>query len=472
MKKLKFLILVAIIGLSACSEDFLDKIPKTSMSNELALSNYNNMVLATNACYARLYSVNYFGREFVILPEIRGLNAKSSLNKNSGRFQTDYNWAENAGNTSALWGTGYGIITSASNVINAIEGYSELGVSQTQIDQIKGEAMFIRAMVHWDLCRMYAQPYAYAKANADVDELGVPIITETKIGDPARNKVTEVYSFVVSQLRTAENLVEDPGRGTAPKAFASKEAVQALLAKVYLYMENWDSAAYYANKVIVSGKYQLADTSNYTTMWSSDLGGPEVIFMVYGSSITTYYPSYDEIGYILNPDGYGDVVATDNLYNLYEDGDVRKEMFSDHGFGNERWPLKYPGKSKINENNVVILRLSDMYLIRAEAALHNAAGYSINTALADYNAIRTHRGLNAASTVTLQNIYNERRRELNFEPGNGFWDQARLQQSIDRTDITGTAPVTISFPDHRFALPIPSAEVEANHNMVQNPDYN
>jgi len=473
MKKIKIFILAAIFGLVACSEDFLDKVPTTSMSDRLALSNYNNMQLATNACYAYLYSSNYYGRAFVIIPEIRGVNAKSSNNKNSGRFQTNYNWAENGGNTSGLWGTAYGLITSASNVINAVEGYSEPGVTQAQLDQIKGEAMFLRAMAHFDLVRMYAQPYSYAKDNPDVDALGIPIITKTEIGSPARDKVTDVYKFIVAQLRNAEQLVGDPGRGNAPKAFASKEAVQALLAKVYMYMENWDSAAYYANTVITSGKFSLVDANEYTQMWSSEEGSSEVIFMVYGNATQSFYPSYNEIGYILNPDGYGDVVATEDLRNLFDPADVRGQLFNNYGFADEAWPTKYPGKTKVNENNIIVLRLAEMYLIRAEAALNGAAGFGNNSALNDYNTLREHRGLSAASSVTLEDIYTERRRELNFEPGNGFWDISRLQRDVQRTDVASEiAPKTITFPDHRFALPIPISEIEANNNMVQNPGYN
>ena len=111
-----------------------------------------------------------------------------------------------------------------------------------------------------------------------------------------------------------------------------------------------------------------------------------------------------------------------------------------------------------------------MYLIRAEAILNGAtAGV---TALVDYNKIRTNRGLAAAASVSLQDIYNERRLELCFE-GNQLWDLSRTGRGLDRdeaeTQIAGD--VDISFPEYRWAMPIPYYEMDANTNMVQNPGY-
>ena len=436
------------------------------MSEDLALSSFDNIQLSVNGAYAPLYGTAYYGRNFVVTPAIMGGNAIKSQDFNSGRFPAEYNWNNNPATTSGVLLNGYEVITAANNVLNALEGFFEAGVTQAQIDQMRGEALFLRALAYFDLTRMYCRSYAYAKDNPET--LGMPIMRETEVSKPPRDPLLDVYdNLIVPDLLQAEGIIGDPGRGATSKAFASKEAVQALLAKVYLYMEEWQSAADYASKVINSGKYSMYTEDNYTEVWNSNTPS-EVIFMVYGDATGSYWPGYDEIGYIFNPEGYGDVAASNDLLSLYEAGDVRNDMFSSFGSATEAWTLKYPGKSQIRENNIPILRLSEMYLIRAEAARKGASGDAVD----DYNMVRTNRGLDPVTSVDIQDIYDERRRELCFE-ANAKWDLKRTRRALVRPseDVYGTAPAEVQPADHRWAMPIPIQEIEANPNFEQNPGY-
>ena len=158
---------------------------------------------------------------------------------------------------------------------------------------------------------------------------------------------------------------------------------------------------------------------------------------------------------------------------------VQPFLNSHQNIPGEYWSLKYPGrlgKTPRREYNTPVLRLAEMYLIRAEAILNGASEAGV-TALADFNAIRTHRGLTAAATVDLTEIYRERRRELCFE-GNELFDLARTQRSLVRTDFTGLINKDIAFvvggsaeTNYLWAMPIPQTEKDANVNMVQNPGY-
>jgi len=88
MKNNKLIFFIAIIlTMVSCSDDFLDRVPQTSMSNELALESYKNIQLSLNGAYSTLYSANYYGRAFIVIPEIRGTMSKSSVQLSSGRFQ-------------------------------------------------------------------------------------------------------------------------------------------------------------------------------------------------------------------------------------------------------------------------------------------------------------------------------------------------------------------------------------------------
>jgi len=476
MKTFRNLTIILLFIFSiGCSEDFIEREPQTSMSENLALSNFKNIKLALNGAYAPLYDVNYYGRNFVVTPAIKGGNAIKSKDYNSGRFPEEYNWINTPANTSNLLLTGYEMISAANNVINALDGFSEPGVTQEEIDQVKGEALFLRALAYFDLTRMYCQPYSYAKDNPET--LGMPIMRETKISKPSRDPLLDVYdNLIVPDLKNAETLIKGNTQmdriqsAATAKGFASQESVQALLSKVYLYMEEWQNAADYATEVIQSGKYELYTEDNYTEVWNSNTGS-EVIFMVYGDATQSYWPGYDEIGYILRPeDGYGDVAASNDLIGLFESGDVRRDMISGLGYSNtEEWTTKYPGKASIRENNIPVLRLSEMYLIRAEASKEGASGYN---ALDDYNMIRTHRGLSEVTSLTIQDIYDERRRELNFE-ANALWDLSRTGRNLQRpgSDVQGNAPAEVSFPDYKWAMPIPVQEIDANPNFEQNPGY-
>jgi len=315
---------------------------------------------------------------------------------------------------------------------------------------------------------MYAQPYTADNGAS----LGVPVVLVTENGQPARNTVAEVYAQIVADLTEAEGITGTVNRGqTDNAAMVTKEAIQALLAKVYLYMGDWQNAADYATKVIANPKYTLYTADNYLDAWGTD-AATEVIFEVYGNATQSSWPGYDEIGYIYDPEGYGDVCATNQLLNLFQAGDVRRGLFktdADHaGF---EWPNKYPGKDIIRVNNIPVLRLAEMYLIRAEALIKGAA-VSGATALGDYNAIITRRGLAAVSSIGIQTIYDERRRELCFE-GNQLWDLSRTGRGLDRdeAEVIIAGDVDIAFPDYRWAMPIPSYELSANANMVQNPGY-
>ncbi len=465
-KNIIYFLTFALLLLAGC-ESILDKRPPLQLDNEKVLSTYKLIVQATNAAYSPLYSANWYGRAHLVVPDLMGGNAKQSP-RSSGRFQQTYNWNYTPGDNVGIWTSAYDAIARANNVLEYIDDLSEEGVTQAMKDQIKGECLFIRALGHWDLVRTFGQPYTYQGGNT----LGVPIIRKTEIGQPSRATVKEVYDeLIVPDLIAAEGLLGDPGRGNDEKAFACKEAAQAILAKVYLYMGDWANAASKATDVISSGRYTLYTAANYLTVWSTP-AATEAIFEVYGNNTESTFPSWDEVGYIYNPDGYGDVCASNELLGLYDAADIRGQLFkTSPSYPGYWWPDKYPGKAgDTRVNNIPVIRLSEMYLIRAESVLNGATG----DALSDYNTIRTNRGLTAAGSVSLDDIYLERRLELCFE-GNLLWDLSRTGRSLQRDNednkITIQDNVDVQFPDYKWALPIPIVEMQANGNMEQNPGY-
>jgi len=477
----KILFLIIIVGFSsACKKDFLVQTPRLSQSNELTLSSYKGLAASTLGVYSRLCATSWYGAGLVITADLKGGNAKRG-SVQSGRYVDEYLWNNTPSSTSQLWTDAYSTIAKANNIINVIDGgFAELNITQEQLGQLKGECLFMRALSYFDLARVYCQPYVAGR-----DNLGVPVVLITTNGYPARNTVGEVYDRVVADLLASIPLLAATSPIKSDAAWATSTSSNALLAKVYLYMGNWQSAADYATTVIGTAGLSLFTAADYTTWdndgyWGSGGPGAEIIFQVDGSEGNTSHGYWEAISYMMDPEGYGDCAASNDVRNLYEAGDVRAALFKQPSkYPGEYWSLKYPGrlgKTPRREYNTPVLRLAEMYLIRAEAILNGASESGI-TALADFNAIRTHRGLTAAATVDLTEIYKERRRELCFE-GNELFDLARTQRSLVRTDFTGLINKDIAFvvggsaeTNYLWAMPIPQTEKDANVNMVQNPGY-
>ena len=464
--------LLAAVGTFTSCSDFLNEEPKLKQSNELTFSTFDGLDAATVALYGMMQSASWYDGQFLLQSELRAGNAKNPISEpGSGRYRQDTQWNYTENSTSSLWSYAYYTIARANNVINHVDATNLGTATQQDANNIKAEALFMRALCHFDLVITYAQPYTVSP-----DGLGVPVDTVTVNGQPARNTVREVYTQIVSDLKSAESLMSDKYTRSGVDdnaAVASKQAIQALLSRVYLYMGEWQNAADYATKVINSGKYSLADASAYKTMWSASVApkGGEIIFELYGSNKNDYWDEsgWTHLPYILDRgnDGSADVCATKDLVSMYEEGDVRASLYE--LANGDYFVLKYKGKDGGVPRcvNVPILRLSEMYLNRAEA-ISNGAAISGVTARGDLEAIATKRG----ATVPDQfNIFDERRKELAFE-GHIVYDYARFKKALTRTDFDGTVNKDIpAAPDYRWAMPIPKREMEANKSMVQNPGY-
>ena len=469
MKKILMgLALLTATGSFTSCNDFLEEAPELSQSNELTLGKYEGLNNAGAALYTMMQSYSWYGAEFILQSELRAGNAKNpTSNSGSGRYRGDTQWIYTASNTSSLWSYAYYTISWANNIINNVDGKETSTVTTQDLNNLKAEALFMRALCHFDLVITYAQPYT-----SQPESLGVPVVLVTELGQPARNTVAEVYDQIVADLVEAEGLISDNftrNDANDPAAMVSKSAIQALLSRVYLYMGQWQNSADYATKVINSGKYKLADASDYLDMWSASVAptNGEIIFEVFGSSSNSYWGSFESISYVTDPEGYGDVCVTQDLVDLYTDAtDVRLDLFYQNE--NDNIITKYYGKNAGTPRpvNIPILRLAEMYLNRAEA-ISNGASISGVTALGDLQTIANKRG---ATVSTPFDVFIERRKELMFE-GHIVYDYARCKRSLTRTDFDEASNKDVPFPSYRWAMPIPKRELDANPNMEQNEGY-
>lgn len=460
------LLVAGIIIMNSCGKDFLDLKPQQSVDTESALQTLDDFKAAVTGIYDQISSANYYGRYFVLLPDVMSEDVKQNASANRAKEWAEYNGTASDFIPENLWRTFYQVVDRANRVIlKDIEVTPEV---QADYDQLKGEAYALRGLAFFDLVRIYGQHYTYT---ADASHPGVPIVTEVDpTQKPARNSVKEVYDQVISDMTTAISMMSvDPSSNVT----LSKTAVQALLARVYLYKEDWANAASMADAVISSGKYTLATNANYLDVFTTTDPAPmENIFEI--SMISTDNRGSDALGGMYLGTGYGDYLPARDLYDTIPDGDVRKQLFSvDLTLGGVYDTLRVAKYPDINGyNNTKVIRLSEVYLIRAEANYHlgNEAA-----AQADVTLIR-QRGLPSAPAVTttgqalLDDILHERRIEICYE-GQRLWDLTRYKKGVHRVKQCTSVICDIPYPSDRFVLPIPQAEIDVNPNMVQNPGY-
>ena len=281
MKKINLNILVIVILLfAACdSEEYLNKVQPTDSSQEDALSTEEGIKAAVIGAYTPLQENGYHFYYLTLASEVSGGNLKRAEFAATSRFTDAYNW--NYSKTNTFWGVwrrAYQIVNRTNNVLNAIDNAD---ISTEAYNQSKGEALFLRGLAYFDLIKVFAQPYTLNDAsvaegaNGKGGHLGVPITLTSEIGEPARNTVSEVYDRILEDLTTAESIMSDDIVYTVA---GSKYAVQALLARVYLFMGNNAKAAEYASKVI-AGPFSLLSAGEYVDSWGYDETS-ETIFSV------------------------------------------------------------------------------------------------------------------------------------------------------------------------------------------------
>lgn len=463
-RKLSIILLVAGMGLFSSCDSFLDVKPYSSVDDKIAITNTENATVALAGVYDALQSEEYLGRNYVVVGDVLTNNIFVKP-VNSNRFITSASWQilKADADVASLWNRAYITINRANNIINAT-----IGGDEAKNNQIKGEALALRAMVHFDLVKLFAQCYGFT---ADASHLGIPyVLKHDPNGVPVRNTVKEVYTYILKDLNEAKALVSADGR---QKPYTlDKWAVQSLLARVYLTMGDYAKAKIAAVDVIDNGGFSLIDNASYISSWGA-LNTTESIFAIANSNVD--YGSTNALGYMFVEKGYGDMLANPNLLALYDASDVRSKMFV-KGVSNANkaysFTLKYPGQGGVpGLDNTNIIRYSEILLIAAEAC----ARTSDESSARDYLLQVRKRAMPSTISITetgdalVSEILLEKRKELAFE-GQYFFDLKRLKMDVTGATINNTN-ISVVYPDNKLAWPIPEREMDVNPNMKQNTGY-
>lgn len=332
-----------------------------------------------------------------------------------------------------------------------IEGLNKsTGVNKGVKNRLTGEMKFMRALCYYYLVNLYGDVPLALGTNADVNAM------------LSRTPVASVYKQIEMDLVEASEALINERVKTVPTTFAA----QALLARVYLHLKEWNKAEQTAGAVINSGQFLLQPNLNDVFLKNSK----ETIFQLAPVQSGMNSPE----GFLFVPFGTGKPAysVSTGLWDAFEIGDLRKDNWIKSGGQNYRYPYKYKTYksaigSEITEYNVV-LRLAEQYLILAEALAHQNR---IEEAVNDINIIRTRAGLTALekninNEQCLDAILNERRFELFAEWGHRWIDLKRTGQA---NAVLSKAKSSWQYYDTLY--PIPLSELETAPNLKQNRGY-
>ncbi|WP_421149789.1 RagB/SusD family nutrient uptake outer membrane protein [Seonamhaeicola sp. NFXS20] len=449
-KFIKYIILTGylILSLSGCEKDWLDEksdinmvVPETIKDFQALLDN----VYEVNRNYSFFGNVatdNYF-------VEDDDLGALFEYERNMYSWDKEIVWSNGVSNE---WNYPYEVVGYANQVL---EGLDNIDTKEIGYNNLKGQAYFYRAFAYFNLSQVFCKPY---DKNTAVSDLGLPIRLSADVNEiKKRSSLEALYLQIISDAtKSLELLDQTPKYIQRP----SKVAANALLARVYLMMDDFEKALLFADEVL-KFKGTLIDFNNpelvsHTYAYkfpARGIGNPEIIFYVFSN------PQSFAVTYVGNS-----VQASQELYNLYDNNDLRKEFF----FYSDGTRLNYVSNYTGTFYGFGGLSVNEIILIRAEC---NARLNHLELANKDLNDLLRNRykegffdeKVYENRDVLLKVILEERRKELP-QNGNVRWEDLRRLNKYSEHQITLSRVIngqTRSLPpnDTRYVLPIPENEI-------------
>lgn len=485
--------LFAATALTTSCSDFLDVKPTNSADASESIRTAADAQVIIRGIMNKMSNGNYYGRNFPLYADTKGGDYTITSQGRGYDYLYVFNHSAESNNYSGIWSQAYNCIVQINNLLEQIDILKAAG-SAENFDSFIGQALTARALIYFDLVRLYGEPY-----NENKTSYGVPITLEVLNYDakPTRSTVEENYTQILKDLKDAEILL--------PKAksngFINYYANKAIQARVYLYQEDFTNALTAAEEVINSLAYTLYSNANWVGSWATQFGSESIfelaIFPSEGdlgnTSLGAYTRRRAHPNTTIAP-GYF-TASTDFINLLNEDvDDTRKGIMSYDETSSTRLGslYKYSGSTDVSASaqgdgkgnttaiNIKVLRLSEIYLIAAEAALR-AATPDLTKAANYLTQIRKRSpNLTPATpgTINLDMIANERSKELIGE-GHRFFDMMRWNKTITFDDDLGSVSTihrskSIDRSFYKTILPISIAEINANPNIKtqQNPGYN
>lgn len=456
------------IAATSC-EGFLDITPDGQVKRDEMLATNEGVEDALYGVYAKLRNTTLYGQE-MYFSSLEIMSQTLYCYGNTGVTalgQYDYNNTTVKNVFAMIWNDMYNNISNVNSVLNAplVDG-----ANAYPANIYKGEALALRAMMHFDLMRLFAE-----QITVNPNAKGIPYATEFSLKTPDFETLAENYNHVLADLQKAERLLADEGEYENTTSFMADRqihlnlhAVRALMARVFLTKGDKEKALEYAEKVIAQSGRQLKTKTEVINDVAGVLSKKECLFGVYFSGFYTQVSAK-----LQQTISYSSLDLRGDFMEMYEKGvsglDFRTTAYFtsvDMG-GTAKYRLsKFTDIYDLQNNasarpadliqGINMIRLPEMYYIAAECLLDK----DYPKALDYFNEVVTNRGLDALSgegeeTLTQEVINTERYKEMIGE-GQTFFNMKRLNLSIPSYDNS----VTYRPEDGIYVVPIPDSEYE------------
>lgn len=454
MKK-NILIILSIILCSSC-QDILETKVYGDLEKKNVYEDINSFENLLNACYAKMKDINFLGGNTTIaLADIMSDNTNYSPD-NNGKFISFHNWKYNSSTpeVEGIWLSAYSIISSANDIINNIN-ILPYDKNTDKIDSILAQALTIRAFVHLQLYMWFSDTESnrsiiYISSNKDIFK--------------ANNNMTkeQILLLCLNDLNKAEEYkIYDRGN-----KYLSSPCINFIKMQIAIINKNYEEVIIQADKLL-SVNNNIANAEEFTNMWTSD-DSPELLFRIHFTNTDNAQNAwlmYD------TRNKKNTWLADKSLIDIYQKEDVRFSSYFKKNKDDSYGIKKYLGRKNDdmpNGNDVKLMRISEVYLLKAEA-MYNL-GHENKDILILINKIRENRNINIIdkSENILQLIKDELRREFAFE-GKRFHNLKRWNMNVIRESKSTSQQ--LSNTNYHWTLPIPYGEINANEKIIQNTNY-
>ena len=469
----RFIITIAICSSIVSCSDFLTREPVEQVSINDQLSTKDGILVALNGAYYQLRSTLHAEASYTYGDLLTGNlgfspSSNTSLISPSSLTERIYNFDDSKmeSNAVSFYTNAYQLINNLNLILQYVDNLDD--ATESEKNEIKAESLAMRALMHFQLCKVYGQNYTYT---ADASHLGIAYNTaplKVGIDYPVRKTVAETFALLESDITRSISLFQNEKAIPAglTRNFLSINAAKAIAADIALWKNDWQKAYDYSTDLIENSGLNLYDHATSGSDWAIS----ELILELANTN-----NNVSNVGSIYNytsASNRSKYVASDDLMNSYPANDKRRELYENRPLrtsvngSNTTVPYFFTTKFKNNVSNAVY-RLSEFYFIRAEAALHLG---NTQQALNDINKIRTRAGIPELSSITIDLILEEKRREFAFE-NKSFFDLMRNHKNIVRSAGCISTNCSPTYPNDKFVLPIPQETINVNANMQQNPGY-
>ncbi|HMI01783.1 MAG TPA: RagB/SusD family nutrient uptake outer membrane protein [Pedobacter sp.] len=461
MERIAKIIVIISICLfnNSCKKDFLVTPPGNLLIREEYVNNLTTLSEYLNGIYVQLLR-NYATATYVTYPEMAGDNIKPVVTNPTNLEYYRWNQKADEGSSSSnvnmnsLYSQLYRMISNCNFAIEKADEFKNESLSKS--NDLKGQALFIRAFAHHTLVCIFAQAYNYSNGGIHPGIIYAKSF-DWKHANSKRSSVAEVYKEIINDLQDAANLLPE---NTGNTNTISRNATFALLSRVNLYKDDYDATITFAKDVIVKVPLMI---NNYPDRLFTNQDS-EALFQI----MPNEQVSGTIAGFQFQDPPYLQYTASNDIADLLNErpGDARKKWVTRK---NSNWyitkfPLGViPGFSfPANSYFTTVLRSSELYLNLAEAYWNKGSAFEDN-AREYLDMIRKRADPTATSTTAtgaalLDAIYKERRKELAFESQRLF-DLKRWKKSILRSDPLVPEASQLTYPDYRYVAPIPSSDV-------------